>query len=163
MAADEIVVIVDEENRIVGSAMRRDMRRSGLIHRATYVFVFSRDGRLYVQHRTMTKDVYPGYWDLCAGGVVLAGESYEESAARELAEELGISGVTLDPWFDFCFADGTSRVWGRAFGCVYDGPLALQEEEVQAVELVDVNDVLRGAAGKVFTPDTLLALRRRFG
>lgn len=159
---EEQVTIVDAANRVVGSAPRSRMRREGLPHRATYVFVFDSEGRLYVQHRTVTKDVYPGYWDLAAGGVVLAGESYEESAVRELAEEMGISGVPLEPWFDFYFEDGASKVWGRVWSCVYEGPLVLQQEEVQGVERMPVEDILDGSVSRQFTPDSLIALRKRF-
>ena len=80
MARDEQVVIVDRENRPVGVAPRWEMRAGGLPHRATYILIFNAAGELHVQRRTMTKDVYPGYLDPAAGGVVLAGESYEESA-----------------------------------------------------------------------------------
>lgn len=163
MAQDELVAIVDFENRVTGSATRRQMRSEGLLHRATYVFVFDAAGRLRVQHRTLTKDVYPGYWDLSAGGVVLAGESYEVSAERELAEEMGIRGVALETWFDFYFEDGPSKVWGRAFACIWDGPLELQAEEVQSVEPMDVGAILSGTTGRRFTPDSLYALRRRMG
>ena len=163
MAADELVVIVDEQNRVMGSATRRQMRAERLPHRATYVFVFNSAGRIYVQLRTATKDVYPSYWDLAAGGVVLAGESYEESAERELAEEMGIRGVPLEPWFEFYFEDAGSRVFGFAYSCCWDGPLELQAEEVQRVELMDVAFVLSGAPAREFTPDSLLALQRRYG
>lgn len=159
---DEMVAIVDEDNQVIGAVRRADMRLIGLLHRATYVFVFDSAGKLYVQHRTMTKDVYPGYWDLCAGGVVLDGESYLESAERELAEELGIRGVLLAPWFQFLFEDGKSRVWGAAYSCVYDGPLELQPEEVQSVELIHPDDILNGVDQRPFTPDSLYALRKRY-
>jgi 8-oxo-dGTP pyrophosphatase MutT (NUDIX family) len=161
VARDELVAIVDEENRVAGSAPRWVMRRDGLLHRATYVFVFDPAGLLYVQQRTLTKDVYPGYWDLAAGGVVLDGETYLQSAQRELEEELGIGGVPLEEWFRFYFEDGSSRVFGAAYGCVYDGPLRLQAEEVVCVERMRVDDILSGAGGFKFTPDSLLALRRR--
>ncbi|NIR17298.1 MAG: NUDIX domain-containing protein, partial [Desulfobacterales bacterium] len=71
-----------------------------LPHRATYILVFNSGGELYVQKRTQTKDVFPGYYDVAAGGVVLAGESYEEGAVRELLEELGIRGTPLEELFD---------------------------------------------------------------
>ena len=64
------------------------------------------------------------------GGVVGAGESYEDNAAREVEEEMGVAGAPLHPLFDFFFQDGVSRVWGRAFRAVYDGPLRLQASEV---------------------------------
>ena len=41
------------------------------------------------------RDVFPGYYDIAAGGVVLAGETYEAGARRELAEEVGIRDVPL--------------------------------------------------------------------
>ena len=50
-----------------------------------------------MHRRTTTKDVYPGRYDMFCGGIVGAGESYDVCAARELEEELGISGVPLRP------------------------------------------------------------------
>ena len=93
--AGEMVAIVDEHNRVTGQARRAVMRAGHLIHRACYILVFNGRGELFVQKRTPNKDIYPGYYEVAAGGVVLAGESYEESAVRELAEELGISAPPL--------------------------------------------------------------------
>lgn len=161
--ADERVAIVDERNRVVGEASRREMRAGNLIHRATYVLVFDPAGRLCFQRRTRTKDVYPGCWDVAAGGVVRAGESYEESAARELAEELGIRGVVLAPLFDFFHDAPENRVWGRAFRCVWDGPLVLQETEVEAAEWVSPAEAPERAKREPFTPDGVALLRRVVG
>jgi isopentenyldiphosphate isomerase len=155
----ELVTIVDEENREVGAVTRREMREGNLFHRATYVFVFDSEGKLYVQHRTLIKDVYPGYWDLAAGGVVLAGESYALSAARELEEELGIAGVPLHHWFEFYFEDLGSRVFGAAYSCTYEGPLRLQPEEVQSVERLSIAGIFTNN-DRSFTPDSMFALQR---
>ena len=125
MSHDEIVTIVDAENREVGAVPRSRMRAEMLPHRATYILVFDRSGRLFLQKRTATKDIYPGCYDVAAGGVVLEGETYEESARRELAEELGISGVELQRHFDFYHQDDRSRVWGRVYSCRYDGHVIL--------------------------------------
>ena len=159
--ADELVIIVDRANNIVGSATRRKMRAELLPHRCSYILVFNSRGELQVQKRTVIKDIYPGYWDPAAGGVMQVGETYEESAAREVAEELGVRGVELRPLFDMWFEDDRSCVWGRAFTCIYDGPLELQAEEVQFVELMTPAEVLRrAAAGERFTPDGLLVVER---
>lgn len=158
MARDEQVLIVDRENRPAGVAPRWEMRAGGLPHRATYILIFNRAGELHVQRRTQTKDVYPGYLDPAAGGVVLAGESYEESAERELAEEMGIQGVELATGFDFWFDEAPVRVWGRVFVCRYDGPLVLQAEEVESVCLLTPEAVL-GSEERV-TPDGLEVVRR---
>ncbi|MCS6926312.1 MAG: NUDIX hydrolase YfcD [Candidatus Binatia bacterium] len=162
-AADEIVTIVDADNRVVGTATRGQMRAQNLPHRSTYILVFTPRGELYVQKRTTTKDVFPGYYDPVAGGVVLAGESYEEAALRELAEEMGIRQTPLTWLFDFYFANEHTRVWGGTFSCVYEGPLVLQAEEVESVTLMTPEEVLRRAEAEPFTPDGLYVVRRYLG
>ena len=159
-AADEIVVIVNEHNHVVGTAPRREMRAKRLPHRSTYILVFNSRGELYVQKRTLIKDVFPGYFDVAAGGVVLARETYEQGAERELEEEMGIRGVPLNRLFDFYFEDDHTRLWGCAFSCVYDGMVVLQEEEVDSGAFVSVSDILRRAETEPFTPDGMYVLRR---
>lgn len=157
---NEIVAIVDRENYIVGSATRYKMRSEGLIHRATYVLVFDSQGRLFVHKRTTSKDIYPGFYDIAAGGVVLAEESYEESAQRELGEELGIFTAILRFHFDNFFEDAGNRVWGRIFSCIYEGPMVLQKEEVESGFFMDVTDIHNFAKKEPFTPDGLIILKR---
>ena len=159
-AADEIVVIVDEENKIVGAVPRREMRAKRLAHRSTYILVFNTGGEMYVQKRTLTKDVFPGYYDVAAGGVVLAGETYEQGAERELEEEMGIRGVPLSRLFDFYFENQYTRLWGCAFSCVYDGAVVLQEEEVESGAFMSVGDIMHQAEAQPFTPDGLYVLQR---
>jgi 8-oxo-dGTP pyrophosphatase MutT (NUDIX family) len=159
-AADELVIIVDKENTEVGVVPRREMRSGRLRHRATYILVFNAKGELFVQKRTQTKDVFPGYYDIAAGGVVLAGESYEEGAVRELEEELGIRETPLTSLFDFYYEDEHIRLWGRAFSCTFDGELVLQEEEVESGEFMEVDEVFRLATTEQFTPDCLYVLKR---
>ncbi len=158
--AEEIVQIVDEENREIAVLSRRLMREQGLIHRASYILVFNSAGELFVQKRTRSKDIYPGYWDVAAGGVVLAGESYEESAERELAEELGVSGLKLDFLFDQYHEDRNNRVWGRIFRCTCEGPFTLQPEEVEYGRFMDPRIALDYSEIEPFTPDGIVLLKK---
>ena len=160
MTREEIVTIVDEENNIVGSALRSRMRTDGLPHRATYILVFNSEGHLFVQKRTMTKDIYPGYSDVATGGVVLSGETYLTAALRELEEELGISGVVLDTHFDFYHDLAGNRVWGRVYSCVYDGRMKLQEEEIESGTFYSIPEILEHSHNEPYTPDGLYVLRR---
>ena len=160
LAQDEIILIVDKDNNETDSAPRHEMRARGLPHRAAYILVFNSKDELFVQKRTMNKDIYPNYYDISAGGVVLAGESYDESAVRELEEELGIRGVALTQLFDFYYQEAGNRVWGRVYTCVYDGDIVLQEEEVESGGFRDVDEVIRMAEHELSTPDSLYVLKR---
>ena len=159
MAGDEIVLIVDGEDRIVDQVPRHIMRAQSLRHRATYIFVFDSGGRLFVQRRTASKDIYPGYFDLAAGGVVCAGETYEASARRELQEELGVWGAPLIPQFKHCFEQQDNRCWGMVFTCLHDGPFQLQVEEIASGGFVDIDTIRNGDITPI-TPDNLVIFER---
>lgn len=113
-----------------------------------------------MQKRTMSKDVFPGYYDPATGGVILVNESYEQGAIRELEEEMGIRDVPLTRLFDFYFADQRTRVWGGAFSCIYDGPLSLQAEEVESVSLMTIDEIFDRAPTELFTPDGLYVIQQ---
>lgn len=158
-AGDEIVPIVDRQDNIVDEVPRHVMRSQSLRHRVTYIFVFDSTGRLFVQKRTATKDLYPGFYDLAAGGVVCVGESYEESAVRESKEELGIHGTPLENRFKYYFEQGDNKCWGMVYSCTHDGPFELQAEEVESGEFVDIGAIMNGGLAPV-TPDTLAVLKK---
>jgi len=157
---DEIVLIVDKNNIETGNAPRHEMRAKGLPHRACYILVFNSRGELFVQKRTTCKDIYPGYYDIAAGGVVLADESYDESARRELEEELGIRDTTLTSHFTFFYEEGRNQVWGRVYSCIYDGELTLQEEEIESGFFAVPDAVLALSVKESFTPDGIYVLKR---
>jgi isopentenyldiphosphate isomerase len=159
---NELVQIVDKNNTEIAAVQRSIMREQKLIHRASYVFVFNKQDELYIQRRTMTKDIYPGYWDVAAGGVALALESYEDSAARELEEELGIKGKRLEYCFDHFYQDKDNKVWGRVYRCRDEGPFMLQKEEIEYGMFVPIPTVLRMREHEPFTPDGNEILKRLY-
>jgi isopentenyldiphosphate isomerase len=87
----ELITQVDEHNQIIGSISRgRAHETPGVYYRTIYVLVKNDRGEVLIQKRSTTKDLYPNCWDLSVGGHVNFGQSYEETAARELSEELGL-------------------------------------------------------------------------
>ena len=160
MNQEEMVTIVDKNNQVIGSATRAEMRAKNLGHRATYILVFNQKKEVFVHKRTTTKDVYPGFCDVVAGGVVLADESYEESAVRELEEELGIQNIPLKTLFDFYYEEPKSSVWGKAFSCEYNGEMVLQKEEIESGEFMSIERIFELAAKEKFTPDGIYVLKR---
>ena len=91
--------------------------------------------------------------------MVGAGESYEENAAREVEEEMGVVGAALTPLFDFFFQDGVSRVWGRAFRAVHDGPLRLQASEVAGGDWMSLRHAAALVEAGPVCPDSAAAFR----
>ena len=156
---DELVDVVDERNEVVGVVPRRTLRDENLCHRCTYVFVLNRAEELYVHRRTDTKDVYPGFYDVVAGGVNAAGESYDECARRELEEELG---VAAEPTFRFLhrYEGPSGRVWGGAFDVAWDGPIVWQPSEVVWGVFVPFEEVDAMIARERFSPDGLEVYER---
>jgi len=157
---EEIVAIVDRDNHLLGAVSRRIMRQQKLIHRASYILVFNQAGQLFIQKRSRSKDIYPGTWDLAAGGVVLARESYEESALRELREELGLTGVRLKVSFDQYYEDADNRVWGRIFSCTSNGPFTLQAEEIDCGRFIALTEIEKLHQAEPITPDGLQILAK---
>lgn len=134
---DELVDIVDEHDHVVRVVSRREMRAKRLRHRAVYIAVQHTDGRLLVHQRSFDKDVRPGAWDIAVGGVVAAGETYDESAVRELAEEIGVVGVPLEHLGGGTFGDSSYELIGRCYRVVHDGPFTFADGEVIRAEWVD--------------------------
>lgn len=156
----EQIAWVDEQDTLLGAIGRAELRDRGLIGRGTYILVFNSAGDLCVHRRTLSKAIYPGYWDVAAGGMVQAHESYAESAARELEEELGVSGVALRAHEQFFFDQPGNRVWCAVFSAVWDGPLRLQPEEVLEARFIPVDEVMGETEHKPYCPDSLAALKR---
>ncbi|WP_043307095.1 NUDIX hydrolase YfcD [Pseudomonas sp. ML96] len=155
----ERVAWVDEQDQLLGGLVRAELRERGLIGRGTFILLFNSRGELCVHRRTLSKAIYPGYWDVAAGGMVGEGESYSESAARELQEELGIAGVALREHGRFYFDQPGNRLWGAVFSAVSDAPLLLQPEEVMEARFMTAEQALAAAAEQDFCPDSLQALR----
>jgi isopentenyldiphosphate isomerase len=160
MGREEVVDVVDAEDRVVAQATREEVRRRRLLHRATYVLVFNAGGQLFVHRRTATKDVYPFHFDVAVGGVVTTGESYDEAAQRELAEEIGVRDVALRCMLPFHYEDEGNRVNGMVYSCTYDGPVRLCPEEIISGEWLDLDQVFEQAQHEPFCPDGLEALIR---
>lgn len=156
----ELVAWVDEHDRPLGALPRAELRERGLIGRCTFILLFNSAGELCVHRRTLSKALYPGYWDVAAGGMVGVQESYADSAARELQEELGVEGVELRFHERFYFDQPGNRLWCAVFSAVWDGPLRLQPEEVSEARFIAIDLAEQESASRPYCPDSLAALQR---
>lgn len=153
-AGDELVDVVDETDRVVGTATRAEMRAQRLRHRCTFVVVRSSEGAVLVHRRSELKDLWPGHWDLCAGGVVGSGEDWEPAARRELAEELGVTGTVLEPLGAGTYEDPHVAEVARVWTTVHDGPFTFTDDEVVEARFVTLDELADLLATQPFVPDS---------
>jgi isopentenyldiphosphate isomerase len=154
-AGNERFEVVDESDCVIGTALRRECHGNpALIHRTVHVVVRSRDGRILLQKRGLAKDIQPGKWDTAVGGHLHQGESYEQAARRELAEEIGIAeDLPLPHLFDARIRNQVEAENVRVFGLVHEGPFSAQTSEIDALRFWSVAEVEGALGSGVFTPN----------
>jgi isopentenyl-diphosphate Delta-isomerase len=83
----ELFDLVDKQDNVIGVTDKKKAHATGELHRVAAVYVFDKQGRLYVQIHKGSGGLY----DHSVGGHISQGETYEQGAAREAEEELGIT------------------------------------------------------------------------
>ena len=156
-AGDEPVEWVDDDDVVIAVVPRSWMREQNLLHRSVAVIVTTGDGRLVVQRRADDKDLFPGWWDIGAGGVVTAGEDRSVAARRELAEELGVDAtpefVTVGR-----HDDEHAREICWIYRTVCDGPFRPVDGEATEIRAVDPDEFVRLRSSVDFLPGSVALL-----
>jgi isopentenyldiphosphate isomerase len=151
---DELVDIVDDADRVIGVATRREVRARVLKHRCVSIVVRSSRGDVLIHRRSERKDLWPGFWDFCAGGVLAAGEGWEEAARRELAEELGVAAA-LTFVGTGTFRDAQVDEIARLYTTTHDGPFAFSDGEVVEAFFVTLGELAARLQRDRFVPDSV--------
>ncbi len=100
--AAERVVLVDPDDREIGTEEKLAAHRRGLLHRAVSAFLFDAAGRQLLQRRGAGKYHSAGLWSNACCGHPRPGESPADAVARRLREELGVQ-VPLTPRVCFTY------------------------------------------------------------
>ena len=137
----EVVDIVDSNDVVVRTVTRRQMRAERLRHRAVFIAVVHPDGRLLIHRRSDAKDVWPGWWDLAVGGVVSAGETYDDAARREVREEIGIDAEPEPLDGGGAYEDADVSLIGRCYRVVHPGPFTFADGEVVHAEWIELAEL----------------------
>lgn len=72
------------------SLMRGTPLPPNMFRGVVHICLFNNKGQMLIQKRVDDKDLWPSVWDVTAGGSMIAGENSQQSAQRELFEELGV-------------------------------------------------------------------------
>jgi isopentenyldiphosphate isomerase len=167
-SADELLDIVDASDQVIGRLSRGEATARGLRHRCVFVFVRDGAGRIFVHRRTPDKLVFPSMYDMFVGGVVGAGEAYDDAALREAEEELGVSGLARPaPLLSFLY-EGTGAAaghtwWSRVYEVRCDLPVNPQPEEVAWHAFLTEDELTHRFPEWDWVPDGLEAYHRLRG
>ena len=150
----EAVPVVEENGLVVGQAARATVHGSHrFLHPVVHLHIINRFGCLYLQKRSMTKDLLPGYWDTAVGGHITYGELAAEALYREAAEEIGLTRfnpVFVDTWE---WETERDREFIFIFACVGHPDLAPDNDEVTEGRWWTQEELTEAIGKNILTPN----------
>lgn len=142
---EEQVVLVSEDDMVLGLMEKMQAHENGILHRAFSVFLFDEKGEMLLQKRAAGKYHSPLQWTNAVCSHPKENESYLDGAKRRLKEELGIE-AELSEKFHFIYkADVGQNLWEHELDYVFtgnfNGEFDLNKEEVAEVRFVSMENL----------------------
>ena len=152
--AEEWFPLVNEAGETVGKATRRTCHNgSKLLHPVVHLHIYNRAGDLYLQKRSVRKDIQPGKWDTAVGGHVDLGETIEVALQREVREELGITDFIPEFRMRYVFESALEKELVNTFRTVYEGPFLPDADEIEEARFWSIPEIEAHLGKGVFTPN----------
>jgi len=134
----ELFDLVDKQDVVIGVTNKEKAHTTGELHRVAAVYVFDKQGRLYVQVHKKSGGLY----DHSVGGHISQGETYEQGAQREAEEELGITQPLEQISVFYSDENETMQHMFGLFECVADDSWQFQpNDEVEQVILMTLEEI----------------------
>jgi isopentenyldiphosphate isomerase len=161
----EIYDVVDEDDKVIGKATRKEVHTKHLIHRSVMFLIFDKKGRILVTQRTKNKEFFKEYWSVGLGGHVNAGETYDEAVARELKEETNLNGKPFHMGsLKVRFQKKSDNENAKVYGFVTDKKPKLDPFELKQGMFMTMGEIEKRIKEEKFLPETkdLLRVLREF-
>lgn len=142
---------MNERDEVLGSVSRAEAHSKGLLHRSGMVFVVNSRGLILINKRSSEKEAFPACYDSSASFHVTSGESYEESAKRELLEEIRID-APVQYLGKFIHNDLPEYQIVSVFLCNSDVTPVLDPQEFSRYRFYSVHEVERLVKTAKITP-----------
>lgn len=159
MSEDELIDVIDEQENVIKTIHKSEVRKENALRRGASIFVFDGQGRILIHQRAKEKKTQPNKWDITVGGWVLAGETPEQAAYRETEEEIGAENIHLTLLLKYFFKDKSEyNNLTYLYKGIYNDKITLQKDEVQAFEWVNLKDLKEIMRRRSFTPESQFLL-----
>ena len=153
-AVSEWFPIVDPAGIVTGRSTRQYCHGgSKPLHPVIHIHIIDRQSRIYLQKRSMKKDIQPGKWDTAVGGHVSYGESVFEAVYREASEELGFTEFHPVHIGTYEFESQIEREMVNIFAVIGSYDLCPDLDEVEEGRWWELADIDAGIGKGVFTPN----------
>lgn len=131
---EEWLPVVNPEGKITGTAPRSICHdgKSKLLHPVVHLHIINKEGKIFLQKRSDSKDIQPGKWDTSVGGHIAPGETIEEALKREVREETGLTAFNAAFIKNYVWESEREKELVFSFICFSDE--APQVDMVEAVE-----------------------------
>lgn len=161
---EEWITVVDDEDNVVGAALRAEVLRLRKNFRVVHVFLVNSRRELLIHQLAAGRGEYSGHWGSSVAGTVKAGEAPSAAAARELREELGVD-LPIRQVGRVAVDERGARKFLYLFAASYDGEVRPDPAEISLIDFVPVEQVhgMIERRERAFTPtfQTALALFMR--
>ena len=156
MDEQELLDVVDKNDKVIGQDTKENKFLKGLVTRCVAVFIIDRKEKIMIAKRSSKKKSFPNRYDATACGNVKAGEDYNEAAQREVKEELGIRcdlkflGKVFN---EFQENSKTLRHFTGIFSGRFDEEIRLSDElvEIQKLSVEEIESLI-SKNKELFTP-----------
>ena len=160
---EEWFPLVNEMGETIGKATRKECHSgSKQLHPVIHLHIFNDTGELYLQKRSMTKDIQPGKWDTAVGGHIDYGETVEEALRREVREELGITAFPPQFITRYVFESTIEKELVNTFRTIYNGEIKPDTEELDGGRFWSLKEIKSKLGENMFTPNFEQEFKRLF-
>ncbi len=144
------VILVNEQDEVVGAMEKIEAHRKAVLHRAFSVFIFNTNGEMLLQQRAFSKYHSGGLWTNACCGHPSPGEQTVDAAERRLQEEMGFT-TGLQELFNFtyrhAFDNGlTEYELDHVFVGYWDAPVLPSPDEVNDFCFLSIEEIKRSMA-----------------
>ena len=143
---EEMVVLVDEDNQVLGYLEKVEAHKTGLLHRAISVIIFNSKGEMLIQQRGLKKYHWAGIWSNTCCSHPHKDESFQQAAERRLFEELGFK-TPLRESFHFIYkaydaeSGLTEHEYDAVFTGAYDESFQFNKDEIASVKWISPGEL----------------------